>query len=361
MKIKSSIDPYENCPCSSGKKYRFCCSTKKNKDFHNQNEFANYCMKYTKALSFCLFEDETCEGGIINSHSVQNNRILSKLAVDGHVQSLKRDINSLFGVNMDIISKNIVTTSRCFCNHHDTKIFLPIEKEALTKSNEKYLLFAYRAFSKAYYDRLQEIEGFHTLFDVRPEHFKIHKIIMDQWRGAELTKIDNERIKKIFNDAITNQDYDVIDTLVFKLDYEIHFATSFMTPIEYDLRNHVINNMAEMKEIRMKNLFINIFPEDGRSIILISWLKDDSNAFKNFKEQVLYLFMEKRDIFINMMNNLVVYYSDNFAINPTMIQQWGILKRSEFLKACGLFMTNRSDEISNNLICNKYSFNLFEK
>lgn len=34
-----------------------------------------------------------------------------------------------------------------------------------------------------------------------------------------------------------------------------------------------------------KNIFVNIFPEAGKSYILISWLRSDSSYFVNYKEQ----------------------------------------------------------------------------
>lgn len=85
MKKKQIVDPYEPCLCGSGKKYKFCCYLKPEKEFHNSNESYIYVERHKKKLEFCLHVDCNCSGKIIRSHSFQNNKILSKLSVKGHV------------------------------------------------------------------------------------------------------------------------------------------------------------------------------------------------------------------------------------------------------------------------------------
>ena len=59
------IDPYELCLCGSGKKYKFCCYKREDKNFHNSNEFKYYIQKNIKRISICIKQDCFCKGEII--------------------------------------------------------------------------------------------------------------------------------------------------------------------------------------------------------------------------------------------------------------------------------------------------------
>ena len=84
--IKKVIsDIYIPCPCGSGKKYKFCCYGIEDKKFHSPNELYMYVVKQKNKKAFCIHNDEKCHKEIIKAHSIQNNKILSKLATDGHV------------------------------------------------------------------------------------------------------------------------------------------------------------------------------------------------------------------------------------------------------------------------------------
>lgn len=69
------------CPCGSGKKYKFCCYGVEDKKFHNPNEVYMYVVSQGNKRSFCIHKDGMCHSEIIKAHSIQNNKILSKLAI----------------------------------------------------------------------------------------------------------------------------------------------------------------------------------------------------------------------------------------------------------------------------------------
>lgn len=115
-----------------------------------------------------------------------------------------------------------------------------------------------------------------------------------------------------------------------------------------------------------KNIFVNIFPEAGKSYILISWLRSDSSYFVNYKEQFEEI-MNNKDIFYNVMNNMIVCQSDNFAFNPKMIDSWDKdtldFFKNEFVSF--LFGTSKIKnigmEIEKNLVKFKCQFDLFKQ
>ena len=88
--IKEAISNiYIPCPCGSGKKYKFCCYGKEDKKFHSPNELYMYVVKQKNKKEFCMHSDEKCNKKIVKAHSIQNNKILSKLATEGTGYRLK--------------------------------------------------------------------------------------------------------------------------------------------------------------------------------------------------------------------------------------------------------------------------------
>ena len=363
MKNKTIIDAYEPCLCGSGEKYKFCCYLKKDIHFRNSDEARCFLKKHKKKLEFCLHEGSDCSGKIIKSHSIQNNKILSKLAVEGHVYCVGYDADSFAGIDLKKRGRNDATTSTCFCQKHDTEIFKNIERKKYEYSDEQNFLYAYRAFSKAYYDKLEELATQQCLFESCHQQF-IESEQVERLRGSILGTHDNEEIKALFNSALDQSDYDAVETVAASLDYEIKFATSFMCPLSYDLRGNLINDVYSLKD-SMKNIFVNIFPENGNTYILISWLKIDSNAYEQFKEQFIEL-QKDRSQFINALNNMVACQSDNFAISPELVDSWDKSTKQFFVTEFLSFMFSSSragryigEEIEKDLIDFSCKFDLF--
>lgn len=365
MKKKQLIDPYEPCLCGSGKKYKFCCYKKPSIKFHNAKESYVVIEKNKKKALFCLHEDCNCSKTIIKSHSIQNNKILSKLAVNNHVYVAGYNADELAGCDLKLCGKNEATTSNCFCLFHDTEIFKDIELKNYEYTKKQNFLYAYRAFSKAYYDKIDKRSADIYLFQNCQEVCLSNEGILNNIRGTIIDVEEFKKIKEIFNHALDNEEFDIIETITVTLDYEIRFATSYLNPVSYDFRGEQINDPWDMATSR-KNIFVNIFPEAGKSYILISWLGSDSSYFVNYRKQFEEI-RNNKNIFYNVMNNMIVCQSDNFAFNPQMIDSWDedTLKffKNQFVSF--LFGTpkikNIGMEIEKNLVNFKCQFDLFKQ
>lgn len=330
MKQMQGIDPYEPCLCGSGEKYKFCCYQKVDKVFHNPHESIVYVMKNKKKISSCMHADCDCSGKIIKSHSIQNNRILSRLAVNGHVYSIMSDPDKPMGIDIKKCGKNDATTSTCFCLYHDTSIFREIELKNYEYTEEQNFLYAYRAFSKAYHDRLDEQAAQQCIFSARP-NMCIQLGIIDRIRGTKASVQNNEEIRKYLNTALDEKRFCAIETVIISFDYEIQFATSYVCPMSYDLMGNEINDVWSQTD-RMKNIFVNVFPENGRTYVLISWLDLDAEAFSGLKEQLESLKRNPDEKYlINTLNNMVACQSDNFAFSPTFIETWDEEEKKYFM------------------------------
>lgn len=357
MKIKRN-DP---CPCGSGKKYKKCCMEKeddenlKKLDRLKGNMHKNISQSKIKQ---CIHPNsKECNGQIINAHSIQNNKILNKLSENGHVFMLKPDIkNCIMDVSAKSESRNKATTFTGFCKYHDDVVFKEIEKKNFLKEERQIFLFSYRAFALEYHKKMESTKMIKNIFSKAPKS-SINSGLLDIIAGHDLALQDNNKIKEIFDKSILNEEFDILESIVYELDYEIEFSTTTMFALEYDLEGNLLNDIASKEDERMKNIFLNIFPEDGKSYVILSWLKEDRETYKGFKQQIQSLKKEDRILFLN---NLIVNNTENIAISPRMWNRWDENIQNELKQQFMLDFTIFRDFANNNLL-KKTKFNLFEK
>ena len=176
-------------------------------------------------------------------------------------------------------------------------------------------------------------------------------------KGHDLAIQDNNKIKQIFDKSILSDEFNILDSIVWELDYEIGFSTTTMFGLEYDLEGNLLNDITSTEDERMKNIFLTIFPEDAKSYVIISWLKEDSEVYKGFKEQAQKLGKEDKIIFLN---NLIVNYTENIAISPRLWNKWSEEVQNELKEQFVLDFTIFRDFMNCNLL-NQTKYNLFEK
>ena len=220
---------------------------------------------------------------IINAHSVQNNKILSGIAENGHVMTFDRDSADFRGSSL---GKKTASTFLGFCNKHDS-IFYPVEIEEYKKSSEQHFLFAYRAFVVASHVKL------------------VADLFMDY--GNQSNK-DIEESKKIFDEAILNQNYNVVTTDVIELPAYYPIAASSTFYLDFDFEGAEITHSDD----RMENLYLTVFPKDNKTFVLISYLQQDKNLYKDIANQIIKRNKQKLDVTM-----LIGAHCENVYFNPT--------------------------------------------
>ena len=102
--------------------------------------------KNKKKIWPCCFPN--CHEKANNSHLLQRNGILNRIAEGGHVTSLVEVPSSSMSMRFkfDKVGLNNVMAYPVFCNNHDTEIFRSIEENSLNIMQKwGNLLLAYRA------------------------------------------------------------------------------------------------------------------------------------------------------------------------------------------------------------------------
>ena len=224
-------------------------------------------------------------------------------------------------------------------------------------------LYAYRAFSKYYYDRIVTLSNYRDMFRVSP-NFMLANGGYNRIKGLEKSIEENESIKNSFNVALDQGQFDRIVTITVTLDYEISFATAYMSPLSYDLAGNIVSDVWSLSA-RMKNIYVSIFPENGKTYILISWLKEDNDyKFDKFQEQFEEV-KRNEEVLLNVLNNMVACQSDNFVFSKKLLDSWGEEKIEVFRHQCmssflALNGKNIGLAIEKNIKRFKCQFDLFE-
>lgn len=349
----------EPCPCGSGKKYRACCFNRKDQELpfekvpnkKREGAFKHYAYKMSQEskIKECLHPDsEQCKGKIKNAHSLQNNGVLSRIEEDGHVVILNTNFGT-DGVIYDVKdeSKNKATTFTGFCEIHDTLVFQDIEtKEIDVTSSKQCFLFAYRAFALELHKKKESLKSIQQLFKVRPTLSKVRDYIA-RYRYIELSVNDVSVYKKFFDDALINENYDMIQSTTFTFDYEISMAACGGFTLTHDIKGNELNDTYSMEDERLKILFFTIIPNNGKSYFIFSWINDDTDYFKDYIQQLEGLNEEQ---FKTYINNFLPSYTENLVVAPSLWNSFTKRQKDAFFKLFSAEFETYDNRIKANLL-----------
>lgn len=309
------VYPNDPCPCGSGKKYKKCCKGKSDNIEYFQEDSLMKIFNKTKKnarIKHCLYPDNcNCSEKIIGAHSIQNNRILRKIADDGYVYmplpkgNEWNNIQSKFG-------RKEATVFTGFCGYHDKTIFQEIEDKEFKKSEEQVFLFIYRAFAKELHAKLEAVNMKKILFSKKPSAF-VDRNSIDSFKGMELAVEDLNYDKEVFDCALVNKKYDLLRYIIWEINGTSKFAASGMEAPTTDLKGNKIQDLMDFNN-RAAHLYYSIFPEDEKTYVIIACLKRDEEKLKSIFGQLEKLDLRERK---NYINNTLPIMSENIVINPT--------------------------------------------
>lgn len=314
MKIRRN----DLCPCGSGLKFKKCCETIENVEIKlNLRNIKN--IKDSTKIKRCLYPDHTkCSEKIIDAHSIQNNKILKKISKNGEVYMPTNKKWGFIEGEMTKWGRKEATTFNGFCGYHDNEVFKEIENNDFNYSKEHVFLYTYRAFIFEYYKKIQNVEFHRKLIT----EYKLPTNSPEQLflKGLKLSVEDLKLEKEIFDKAILEQNYDVLDGIILEINKWCNFACSGFWVLTKDIKNNQIQNIED-KDIKLKHVFLSIFPENDKTYIILSWTKQNSNIFREYKKQLEALTEQERK---NYINNIIPLEIENVVVNP---DSWEKLER----------------------------------
>ena len=194
-----------------------------------------YKEKYKNTV--CYHPDKkNCKGKLKDCHTIQNNKILNKLAVNGKVfmfssnvtlEAYKDFFECEEGDNIDKpcvvfdqmfqeIGRNYATTFKGFCDYHDTVVFQDIETRNFNRETIQFFEYAYRGLTHRLYERKKSLSLIRYQVttmsgdELRNENKKTG--YLGRLKLEELGISDLEKEKTIFDNAIMTQNYDIVVT-----------------------------------------------------------------------------------------------------------------------------------------------------
>ncbi len=87
--------------------------------------------------------------------------------------------------------------------------------------------------------------------------------------------------------------------------------------IEYDFQENLINDLSDTSK-RPAPIFLNIFPSEGKSIIIFSWLSENWAIYRNIVSKLGTFIPSQIEIFFS---NLIICHCENFFITPSKYSQ----------------------------------------
>lgn len=312
----------EPCPCGSGLKYKKCCLVKtEGKKLAEAVVYATQNLKREARIKQCLHPDKTkCVEKIARAHAIQNNRILSKISENGMLITMDGTSFHMFQ-SSDEKGRGIATTFTGFCSYHDKTLFQEIEDKEFVCSDKQIFLLTYRSMAWHYHKKQEQIRA------TEIQYAKMLEKGYDAKRSSEfrdfvsmlhLGNEDNSKEKEIFDAALLREEYDIVNSYIWEIPFEVEFAISMMTELEYDIEGKPINDILHARDL--KKIYLNIFPCDGKSYCIWSWLKSNDSAFVSFAKQFDRLEIVDRE---NYFNNNLPRWSDSLVISPRLWHKWG--------------------------------------
>ena len=350
----------EKCLCGSEKKYTKCCIKLEDKFGEEEalkialgeKEYSNF----SKQLKICShYDKKNCSDEIIKAHSIQNNKILKKISKNGYVCMPKVEIEeNMCDINFREIGRKQATTFTGFCKVHDKIVFQPIEDKEYKGTAEQKFLFAYRAIALENYKKKKVLHMLRETFKLSPHALWKNIIFKDYVTGIELGNRDTNYYLKKFNKALLKQKYDIIETKEIIFDYEVKFACCGTSQIDRDLEGNIINNFYDLDIVKL--FFLNIFPNDGKTVILISYLKEDT-YYKEMLNKVMEFEDKKKKRFFNI---LIASSIENIAVNPEFWESFSKEEKESFYSIFNDFDNIRPILEGKNLFDTEIKYDFFK-
>ena len=271
-----------------------------------------------KSINTCYHPN--CNDKSINSHILQKNGILSSIATDGHLWELEINQfkNPRIGFKRTGINK--IYSFNCFCNNHDRELFEKIETKVIDFDDyESCLLFTLRTIYNEMFRKQVNLKVYEKLVakiglnDIK----KIEEVI---WRdindGTETFIFENRAIKKI----------------------ELCVSSFYNYDSSRELQEYILKYKKDMD--RISSVFINCFPYEDNSILLMGYNKVDEKKLKGY---FYTFFRENEKRVFRRLTNLILFQCETFAVSEKFYLEKLKGIENVYLDAIDFMMLNQDE------------------
>ncbi|WP_180175904.1 SEC-C domain-containing protein [Acinetobacter sp. YH12025] len=328
----SGVARNKPCHCGSGLKYKKCHLIIEEQlqqserhvspklEIHELQKLFDDTLFFETCIASNLKHNEKCSDKIINAHTLTKSLSLEKIAKSGHIYSFKS--NGLYDLirNKGVVTLNKLgirkaSTFKGFCSYHDDFLFRSIEKENFELSKRQILALFYRGFALEYYKKKGVLEharkSFKPLlknFDADIVHIGSLQLVANLKR-AKLDFEDTVNINLKISEYLKDNETSLIETYAIQTEYEIPFVGTGLFALYKNIDGEVIQDIYDYDLENLEYMSLNIFyAKDGKSWIVLSWLKKCNSINKDF---VIKLKKYSIDDQINIIGNMMILYTEN--------------------------------------------------
>ncbi|NHN34623.1 hypothetical protein [Paenibacillus agricola] len=302
----------------------------------------------------CLFKDLKIEcehkykkAKKSGNHLIQEAKYLKSIESDNEVMCFDIESKQYYRLGRQILPCKIAETHKynIFCKQHDNNLFNKIENGQVFDSENKQqcFQFALRAFTFGLSEQIikDKLTYMNQIFETKG------RVSVNYHYTYTLEK---------FKNCYINDIWDTLETYTIQLNKKIQFIScSWFYP--YINMNKKYRGFVEDK------IFLNIFPQNEKSIIIISYFKGSKYGEELCNQ--LKTFVEKKQInkIEDYLSKMVVSQDKNIVLSPVLFESWSEEQKRNFYKYAHLFKSGRILNIFKAFFFLKYkkpNFNLFK-
>ncbi|MFC6647051.1 hypothetical protein ACFQBQ_16010 [Granulicella cerasi] len=264
----------------------------------------------------CLAPGDECKSHAINSHSIQNAKVLDLLSRNGHVKMIKYEMKKDdFIIAFQDIGRNQASTFGGFCSDHDTEIFKPIDLQQIDEANtEQLFLLAYRSVAKEVHSSMQAASISQSAYQKRvtlgidngnePEPAGMMAI------ERMMAAYNAHQYKLLLDEAIGQADYSRLEHISFWID---HAQPSCAVSALFDIDKQAVDTEAPW-------VAMNLFPvSNSKSFVLFSFLPEEAPRARDYLREVV---SASGDYQKYLLSRLVIKHCENFVVAPAIFDTW---------------------------------------
>ncbi|PIA78028.1 hypothetical protein BFR04_07295 [Gaetbulibacter sp. 4G1] len=252
----------------------------------------------------------SCNEKSINSHILQKNGILSTIATDRHIW--EPEINQFKKPQFQFkrLGINQVYSFNCFCNKHDTDLFQKIETDNIDfEDYESCLLFTLRTLYNEIWRKEVNIKMYDCLIKESPKDFK-NPYFLEHVRQENLGLNDLKFMEtEIWNDLNNGTESYVFESRKINK-VELCLSSFYNYDTTEEMHNYRLKNGKDME--RVSEIFINIFPYENETILLMGYNKKDEQKVKGY---FYTFFKESEKRLQRKLTNLMLFQCETWVVS----------------------------------------------
>ncbi len=148
-----------------------------------------------------------------------------------------------------------------------------------------------------------------------------------------------------------DRNFGLVLTKLFKLDYEALIAVNSIFAIKYDFDGNIINDLSDVSKY-IAPTFLNIFPQNGETFILLSCISSD-NPLKTIIDRLVSFCIEEIE---NFFSNIILMHCENFFLSP---KKWNLQPKNTRKEFVSIFTDTALIRNDPNYLSYEAPLNLF--